>query len=129
MRVLAIEDNEQNLYLVRYLLEFSGHIVMAAQDGAQAFTILETIQPDIILLDIQLPDMDGHLVAQRLRQNHALDKVAIVVITSYAMPGDRERALTAGCDNYLTKPIDPDIFVTQIERFAAEKQHSLRTKP
>jgi len=119
MKVFVIEDNEQNLYLVRYLLESAGHLVMAAHDGLEAFTLLDSMLPDIILLDIQLPGIDGHQIAKQLRQNRTFDKTPIVAITSYAMNGDRLRALSVGCDAYLKKPIDPDSFVTAIEETAA----------
>jgi two-component system cell cycle response regulator DivK len=114
-RILVIEDNEQNLYLTTFILEKHSYEVIQAREGGAAITLAGQVRPDLILLDIQLPGMDGYQVAQALRSNPALDNVPIVAVTSYAMVGDRERALAAGCTGYIEKPIDPDAFVTQIE--------------
>lgn len=119
MIVLVIEDNEQNLYLVRFLLEARGHRIVEARSGPEGIAAAQAAAPDLILLDIQLPQMDGHAVARALRGNPALDAVPIVAVTSYAMNGDRVNALAAGCDAYIEKPIDPDTFVTQVEAAAA----------
>ena len=78
---------------------------------------MRTLSPDIILLDIQLPEMDGYAVARALRSAPALAGTPIIAVTSYAMAGDRESALAAGCDGYIEKPIDPDSFVSEIQRF------------
>ncbi len=128
MKVLIIEDNEQNLYLLRYLLESARHVVISAQDSETAFARLKTALPDIILLDIQLPGMDGHQIARLLRLNPVLDTTPIVAITSYAMNGDRLRALAAGCDDYLEKPVNPDTFVQQIENIATTGRNSNEIK-
>ncbi|MBK8129214.1 MAG: response regulator [bacterium] len=114
-KILVIEDNEQNRYLVTYLLEANGYEVAAAKDGREGIALASSLQPALILLDIQLPGMDGYLVAQALRQNPALDGVPIVAVTSYAMVGDRERVLAAGCSGYIEKPINPDTFLAEVE--------------
>ena len=114
--ILLIEDNEQNRYLIRFLLERNGYTVWEFADGAQGIEAARTLLPSLILLDIQLPTMDGYAVARALRENVALRAIPIVAVTSYAMPGDRERALEAGCTGYIEKPIDPDTFVTEMER-------------
>ena len=116
--VLLIEDNEQNAYLVKVLLEPHGYKVVAATDGSRGLELAQTIRPDLILLDIQLPTMDGYTVAHRLRGIPALRDVPIIAVTSYAMLGDREKALEAGCTGYIEKPIDPETFVTEVERHA-----------
>lgn len=116
-RVLLIEDNEQNRYLVTFLLEGRGYEVATAVDGAVGVEMAARLLPDLILLDIQLPTMDGYEVARALRSNQALDAVPIIAVTSYAMEGDREKALAAGCNGYIEKPIDPDTFVAEIERY------------
>ncbi|MBK7903463.1 MAG: response regulator [Proteobacteria bacterium] len=116
MNVLVIEDNEQGLYLVRLLLESRGHQVFGARDGPEGIAAAQESAPDVILLDIQLPHMDGHAVARALRALPSLNSVPIIAVTSYAMGGDRAEALAAGCDAYIEKPIDPDTFVTQVER-------------
>lgn len=116
-KVLVIEDNEQNLYLVTFILERYGYEVSAARDGEEGIDLAALLKPDLILLDIQLPVMDGYAVAQRLRTNAALDQVPIIAVTSYAMAGDREKALGAGCNGYIEKPINPETFLQQIERY------------
>lgn len=119
MNILVIEDNEQNQYLVRFLLEARGHCICEARSGPEGIAAAQATVPDLILLDIQLPQMDGYAVAQVLRANPAFDAVPLVVVTSYAMSGDRAKALAAGCDEYLEKPIDPEIFAAQVENAAA----------
>lgn len=116
-KVLVIEDNEQNLYLVTFILEKYGYEVNAARDGGEGFDLAARLKPDIILLDIQLPIMDGYAVARRLRTNAALARVPIIAVTSYAMAGDREKALEAGCNGYIEKPINPETFMQQIEHY------------
>jgi two-component system, cell cycle response regulator DivK len=114
--ILIIEDNAQNFYLMRYLLEQNGYSVVAAQDGRQGIELACSSTPLAILLDIQLPQMDGYAVARELRKCHNLDAVPIIAVTSYAMMGDREKALDAGATDYVEKPIDPDTFVDRLRR-------------
>lgn len=116
-RVLVIEDNEQNLYLVTFLLERNGYRVSAARDGVIGIEQAAREIPDLILLDIQLPLLDGYAVAKQLKSCDELANVPIVAVTSYAMPGDREKAIASGCSGYIEKPINPDTFLTQIEKF------------
>jgi len=116
-RVLVIEDNEQNLYLVTFLLERHGYAVSAARDGVIGIEQAAREIPDLILLDIQLPLLDGHAVAKQLKSCDELAEVPIVAVTSYAMPGDREKAIESGCSGYIEKPINPDTFISQIEKF------------
>ena len=113
--ILLIEDNEQNRYLVTFLLERRGYTVVSAVDGPAGIALAGTIAPSLVLLDIQLPGMDGHAVARELRRLAPLRDVPIVAVTSHAMVGDREKALEAGCSGYFEKPIDPDTFVAQLE--------------
>ncbi|MBX7255208.1 MAG: response regulator [Candidatus Hydrogenedentes bacterium] len=115
-KVLVIEDNEQNLYLVTFMLEKKGYEVVQARDGLQGIDLAGKIAPTLILLDIQLPGMDGYEVAQALRSNPAITGVPIIAVTSYAMVGDRERALEAGCTGYIEKPINPETFIADVER-------------
>ncbi len=119
-KILYIEDNEQNLYLVRFLLEKYGYEVCAAMDGQEGIDCAAAARPDLILLDIQLPLMDGYTVARKLRANSDLAEIPIVALTSYAMAGDRDKALAAGCNGYIEKPINPDIFMQQIEQYLAK---------
>ena len=113
--ILIIEDNEQNLYLATFILEKRGHTVRSATDGAQGIQLAQETHPDLILLDIQLPVMDGYAVAGELRRNPALAGIPIVAVTSYAMAGDRERILAAGCNGYIEKPINPETFMGEVE--------------
>ncbi|BBB47704.1 response regulator [Pelolinea submarina] len=114
--ILIIEDNEQNLYLVTFILEKYGYTVIPARNGQAGIDIAKENCPDLILLDIQLPIMNGYDVARELRKILG-DAIPIIAITSYAMPGDREKALEAGCSDYITKPINPDTFMTNIEQY------------
>jgi CheY-like chemotaxis protein len=113
--ILLNEDNEQNRYLVTFLLERHGYEVLAVADGPSGIELASRRKPALILLDIQLPTMDGYAVARALRASDDLADVPIVAVTSYAMPGDRERALEAGCTGYIEKPINPDTFVAEME--------------
>jgi CheY-like chemotaxis protein len=115
-KILIIEDNEHNLYLATFLLEKNGHEIVQARSGREGIVLAAQVQPDLILLDIQLPEMDGYAVARELRRNATLRDVPIVAVTSYAMVGDRERVLAAGCNAYIEKPINPDTFRSEIER-------------
>lgn len=112
--ILVIEDNRQNRYLVTFLLEREGHTVLQATNGMEEVALAEELHPDLILLDIQLPDIEGYAVAERLRQAPTLDDTPIVAVTSFAMVGDRERALAAGCTGYIEKPIDPMTFLDEV---------------
>ena len=119
MNILVIEDNEQNLYLVRFLLEARGHLISEARSGPEGIAAARAAPPDLILLDIQLPQMDGYAVARVLRQIPVFDAVPIVAVTSYALTGDRAKALAAGCDGYVEKSINPQTFVAEVEAAAA----------
>lgn len=114
-RILYIEDNDQNFYLVSFILTASGCEVLRASDGPDGVEKAAKGWADLILLDIQLPGMDGYSVARALRSYPALAGTPIVALTSYAMAGDRERALAAGCTGYIEKPIDPSSFAEQVE--------------
>jgi len=121
-KILIIEDNEQNLYLLTFLLEQSGYEVSSAQDGLAGIEMANRVKPDLILLDIQLPLMDGYTVARRLRSNKEFANTPIVAVTSYAMMGDREAAFEAGCNGYIEKPINPETILAQIkEHLPCEK--------
>lgn len=115
--ILLIEDNEQNRYLARFLLEKNGFKVVTTCDGPKGIESARKTRPALILLDIQLPGMDGYQVAQALRGIEELQGTPIIAVTSYAMAGDREKALAAGCNGYIEKPINPDTFVEEIQRF------------
>jgi len=116
-KILIIEDNEQNLYLLTFILEKNGYGVIQARDGRSGIELAIKNIPDLILLDIQLPVLDGYAVARELRKQQALYDVPIVAVTSYAMTGDRERTLEAGCTGYMEKPIDPLTFMEKIAQY------------
>jgi len=115
--ILLIEDNEQNCYLMTFLLESHNFSVVVAMDGHSGTRLAEQIKPDLILLDIQLPATDGYAVAMALRNITSLQHTPIVAVTSYAMVGDREKCLAAGCNGYIEKPINPETFVGEILPF------------
>jgi len=115
--LLVIEDNEQNFYLMRFLLEKNGFTVMGAQNGRDGIRMALDHRPGGILLDIQLPEMDGYEVAAKLKTMKELEDVPIIAVTSYAMVGDRERILAAGATGYIEKPINPDTFVGEIRKY------------
>jgi CheY-like chemotaxis protein len=117
--ILIIEDNEQTLYLLTFILKKHEYEVVQARDGRAGIELAGRVEPALILLDIQLPVLDGYAVARELRSNAALAAVPIIAVTSYAMAGDRERILAAGCTGYIEKPIDPDTFMSQIEQYLA----------
>jgi CheY-like chemotaxis protein len=128
-KILLIEDHEQNRYLATFLLEKHGYVVVPSSDGPTGIALAKTMNPALILLDIQLPTMDGYTVAKELRKLPALRDIPIIAVTSYAMAGDREKSLAAGCNGYLEKPINPDTFVTEIERFLPPNQKGEQYDP
>ncbi len=115
--ILLIEDNAQNSYLTTFLLESKGYSVMTAADGPSGIELAKRSSPDLILLDIQLPMMDGYAVATALRTLESMQGVPIVAVTSYAMVGDREKCLAAGCNGYIEKPINPETFANEVSSF------------
>jgi two-component system, cell cycle response regulator DivK len=116
-RILLIEDNENNRYLVSFLLQAHGWEVVPAANGPRGIELAAQVAPALILLDIQLPGMDGYSVARVLKADAALAAIPVVAVTSYAMAPDRAKALAAGCDGYIEKPIDPETFVATVEGF------------
>ena len=120
-RILLVEDNEANRYLATFLLENSGHRVLHAGNGREAVIAAQNELPDLILMDIQMPEVDGYEAARRIKSEPHLAHIPIVAVTSYAMPGDREKAERAGFVGYLEKPIVTEMFVSAITRFLPGK--------
>lgn len=120
-KVLLIEDNEENRYLVTFLLKAHGYEVFHAATGPDGIVLAGQVRPDLILLDIQLPGMDGHEVARTIKKDPELRSIPIVAVTSYAMVGDREKVFAAGAEGYIEKPINPETFVSELERFVQSK--------
>jgi CheY-like chemotaxis protein len=106
--ILIVDDNAQNLKLARVILTVEGYDVRTAADAEEALRVLQSFTPRLILMDIQLPGMDGLQLTRRLRSDPAWQNVRIVALTAYAMKGDEDKALAAGCDGYVTKPIDTE---------------------
>ncbi len=119
--LLIIEDNEQNYYMMRFLLEKNGFSVIGAETGREGIDKALQYRPQAILLDIQLPEMDGYAVAAELKKHAEIEDVPIIAVTSYAMVGDRERILAAGATGYIEKPINPETFVGEIRGYLGIK--------
>ena len=119
--ILVVEDSDKSLKLARTLLELAGHSVLAARTGQAAITIALREHPDVIVMDIQLPDMDGVAVLGRLRAHADAARIPVVAVTAFAMLGDRERLLAAGFDGYLSKPIDVRTFVQSVTQLARHR--------
>ncbi len=116
-RVLYIEDTFDNRILIKRVLEASGYIVDEAPDGLTGIQIAVQNRPDLVLMDINLPDIDGYEVTARLRQMEGFEKIPIVALTANVLDGDRERSLDSGCDGYIPKPVDVDELPDQIAAF------------
>lgn len=115
MRILVVEDNLVNLELFRDLLEIAGHEVVEANTGYEAIVAVKKETPDVILMDIQLPDMDGCAATEKIRELETMDRIPVIALTAHAMAGDRENALSHGCDAYISKPINTRNFAAEIE--------------
>jgi two-component system cell cycle response regulator DivK len=115
VNILYIEDNPGNRMLVRRILEAEGYTVSEATDGPSGLKTAAQVQPDLILLDINLPEMDGYDLARRMRGMSNLKRVPILAVTANVMQGDRERTLEAGCDGFIPKPIDVDKLPEQVK--------------
>jgi len=118
---LIIEDNPDNMILICDILELNGFTTLQAQTGLQGYEMAEILQPDFIVLDIQLPDIDGYKVLDKIRGSNKTQKIPVVAMTSYAMSGDKDRLLKAGCDGYVEKPIDPGMVMEQIQQAIGNK--------
>jgi len=120
-KILLIEDNAVNRDLIQFLLESKGYLVREAATAEEAFEILKTQRPDLIVMDIQLPGMDGLEATKKLKENPATRDIPVLAVTSYAMKGDRESAAAAGCVGYITKPIDKTTFLQQVAAHLATR--------
>ena len=116
-RILVVEDNAENMYLIRFILENSGFSVIEACSGLSGIDLAIKERPDLILMDIQLPDINGLETTRRIRASKGNENLPIIALTSYAMPGDRQKALDAGCKGYIEKPIDPENIIAEIIKF------------
>ena len=116
-RVLVIEDHEDNRKIVRDLLTASGYEMLEASSGEEGLASAERERPDLILMDIQLPGLDGYEVTRRVKAIPALNHIPIIAVTSYALSGDDQKAFAAGCDGYVTKPFSPRLLLAKIKEY------------
>ncbi len=116
-RILVIEDQEDNRRILRDLLTSAGYEVVEALTGEEGVSLAEAQRPDLILMDIQLPGLDGYGATRRIKANPALRQIPIIAVTSYALSGDEAKAMAAGCDAYVTKPFSPRVLLAKIREF------------
>ncbi|MCC6147395.1 MAG: response regulator [Anaerolineaceae bacterium] len=124
--ILIIEDNLDNLELVRFLLEKASFVVSEALDGRHGLELARRDKPDLILLDLTIPEIDGWTLAQKLKADPLTETIPIVALTAHTLPSDRKRALDAGCNGYLSKPLDISTFIPQISAFIVASNKTLR---
>ena len=115
--VLVIEDNEMNMKLVRVLLQKEQYDILEAVDAESGISLARAHKPDLILMDVHLPGMDGLSATRIIKEDSALNQIQVIALTSYAMEGDETKAIEAGCDGYITKPIDTRTFLDTIRKF------------
>jgi len=118
--ILIVEDNELNLKLLKDILDFRGYSTVVTGLGAAAFDLAQRHRPDLILLDIQLPDVSGTEVARRLKADEQTRAIPIIAVTAFAMPGERTEILDSGCDDYISKPFSIRDFLALVERYTDE---------
>ena len=120
-RILVIEDQEDNRQIVRDLMTASGYELIEATTGEEGLNVAAREQPDLILMDIQLPGIDGYEVTRRIKADPKLKKIPIIAVTSYALSGDDKKAFAAGCDGYVTKPYSPRLLLAKIREYLPAK--------
>ena len=118
-RILVIEDQEDNRIILRDLLTSAGFEIIEAVNGQEGVTMAEAEKPDLILMDIQLPVIDGYEATRRIKGNPSLASIPIIAVTSYALGGDEAKAMAAGCDGYITKPFSPRLLLEKVREFLA----------
>src|ERR671925_1065986 len=126
-KILYIEDNRENRMLVRAILEAAGYHIVDAEDGLSGIEAAIREQPDLILLDINLPGVDGYEVVSIIKSFSSMATTPVIAVTAYAMEGDRQRTLVAGCDGYIQKPIDVDAFPRQVAEFLGGKRERVES--
>ena len=119
-RSLIIEDDDNKIELISYILEYNGYETIRAQTGQEGCILVAEQKPDFIILDIQLPDMNGIDVLRKVRSSPEGKQIPVIAMTSYAMAGDRESMLAAGCNGYIEKPIDPERVMNQIKEIVGD---------
>jgi len=120
-KILVVEDNQINMYLSCRIIKSSGYEVIEARTGEEGVALALKERPDLIIMDIQLPEIDGYEATKRIRKSEADGEIPIIALTSFAMAGDRKKALKAGCTGYIEKPINPETFMDEIKKFLEVK--------
>jgi CheY-like chemotaxis protein len=116
-KILVVEDNKINIYLCSRIIKSSGYEVIEARTGEEGVSLALKERPDLIIMDIQLPGIDGLETTKRIRESKADGEIPIIALTSFAMAGDREKAISVGCTGYIEKPINPETFIAEIEKY------------
>jgi CheY-like chemotaxis protein len=119
-KILVVEDDPQNLYLVTYLLEKNGFEAVAARDGEEGVALAKEHKPDLILMDMLLPKMDGYAATRAIKADPELADTTVVALTAYSMKGDKAKVMEAGCSGYIPKPLDPSSFVGEVKNYLGE---------
>jgi two-component system, cell cycle response regulator DivK len=122
--ILYVEDNLENRVLVRRILMSENYAVLEAVNAADALNILKDAHPDLILMDINMPDMDGYTLTARIKAMPGFERIPILALTANVMRGDKEKTLEAGCDGYIQKPLDIDQLIREVERFLPRRNHA-----
>jgi two-component system cell cycle response regulator DivK len=122
--IMYVEDNQENRILVRRILMSEDYAILEAVSAADALNILKNAKPDLILMDINMPDMDGYTLTAKIRSMPGFERIPILALTANVMRGDKEKTLEAGCDGYIQKPLDIDQLIREIERFLPRRTHA-----
>jgi two-component system cell cycle response regulator DivK len=122
--ILYVEDNPDNRTLVRRILLSEDYSLIEATNAIDAFEVLKSTRPDLILMDINMPDMDGYTLTSRIKSMPGFERVPILALTANVMRGDKEKTLEAGCDGYIQKPLDIDQLVREVERFISRRPNA-----
>ncbi len=121
--ILVVEDNPDNMYVLDHLLTRKGYIVQQAARGEEALKSVRTLRPALVLMDMQMPGMDGYAVVREMRRIPELAGMPIIAVTAHSMPGDREQTLAAGCTDYIAKPISPRDLLQLVEHYLGRDRH------
>jgi len=122
--ILYVEDNPDNRTLVRRILLSEDYSLIEATNALDAFEVLKSTRPDLILMDINMPDMDGYTLTSRIKSMPGFERVPILALTANVMRGDKEKTLEAGCDGYIQKPLDIDQLIREVERFISRRPNA-----
>jgi len=122
--ILYVEDNPDNRMLVRRILMSEDYSLLEAKDGSDALNVLKTHRPDLILMDINMPDMDGYTLTAKIKSMSGFERIPILALTANVMRGDKEKTLEAGCDGYIQKPLDIDQLIREVDRFLLRRRNA-----